>query len=145
MLDHAVDGDRRNLGINLVPERPSFVPKHDAAFPNGLVLRTSRKDLYLLYAHRLARLQDGYMPEPQQLQGMSDQRVGRAADLAIPREAVQRGQIKVIWMPMGNDNDVNWRKSIEIDFSLGTRDHQPILERVLEDRVHEDLHRPHFY
>ena len=56
VLEYAVDGDRRNLSIHLVPKRARFVAKYDAEFPNSLIVRTSRKDFHLLHAHRLSRL-----------------------------------------------------------------------------------------
>ncbi len=44
---------------------------------------------------------------------------------------------------MGNNYDVDGRKSIDIDLSLRTRDHQKVLESIMENRVHEDNNITH--
>jgi hypothetical protein len=42
-------------------------------------------------------------------------------------------------MAVWNNNDDRW-ELFDIDFSLGTRDYHAAFERVLENRVHENLH-----
>jgi len=55
LVQHRVNRGWRDFSIDLVPERPGFIPKYNAAFPDVSILGLSGKDLLFPQGQRLAR------------------------------------------------------------------------------------------
>jgi hypothetical protein len=56
----------------------------------------------------------------------------------VAREPIQGREIEVIGMTVG-DHYVDGQEALEVDRALRADDH-PVLEGILENRVHEDAH-----
>jgi hypothetical protein len=61
----------------------------------------------------------------------------RANRVARARDASEGGDIEVIRMAMGDDQDVDRREQFKMDCPPRTRDYRALLERIEEDRIHQ--------
>ena len=79
--------------------------------------------------------------ETQSPERVEEQGIVGAHDLAVAREAIERGKIEVVRMTVRKDHHIDRSEAVEIDHALRSGDHHPILEGILQNRVHQDSHR----
>ena len=139
------DGFRSKKAIDLVPENAAPIPEDHAEFTNGSDLRFRRIKLKARRGdgrHRLHRV-DALETEPPQ--GVSDEGIGRADDVAVRRKPGQRRNVEMVGMAVRDDENVDRRKPFRIDDALGTGRDRTFLEGIGEHRVHQAGGTRQFY
>ena len=84
-----------------------------------------------------ARASQVYPREAQLFERIGNEGICWTNRVAGPRDLCQRGDVKVIRMPVRNDQNINRRELVWINGSPRARHHGPFFEGIEEHRVHQ--------
>src|SRR5512132_519470 len=136
-IGHRGDGFRGEETVDLIPEHAAAIRKHHAELTNGSDLGLRRIQLEARRGDRGHRMHRMDPLEAELSQGIGDQGIGRADDIAVPANPGQRGNVEMVGMAVRDNENVDGWQTFRIDDALGTERDGAFLEGIAEDGIHE--------
>jgi hypothetical protein len=132
--------DRRGIhdGVDLVPASPRAIAE-DHADLDHVDVGVRREELPGPEVDERVRGERAHVSEAELPQRVREDRILRAEDFEMPREPVERAEVEVIEVSVRDGDLVDPREPIDEDLALRAGDDRTVLERILEDRIHQHV------